>query len=227
MRQYERTGVLRHIRALVCDLDDTLVNTSKIIRECFRYAADQSGLDPVTDEDRVRIGGGISLLDIFRKKHPHLAHDDRLIMGLQDHFRKRQGEIHDELVEGYAGLKDTLAYLHGSGLRFGIVTTRASYVQDTIREVGIAPYVSAVVEGGHVVCQKPDPEGVHLCLRQMGLEPSEAAMLGDTKADIDAGKNAGLHSTIAVSYGIGGTDSGALGADHVIDSLPELVRLLG
>ena len=47
---------------------------------------------------------------------------------------------------------------------------------------------------------KPDPESLNYIMHQFHVSKEEAVMVGDTKADMMAGKNAGM-DTIAVTYG--------------------------
>jgi len=50
---------------------------------------------------------------------------------------------------------------------------------------------------------KPHPEPILKALRILGVTAEEAVMVGDTRADIAAGKNAGVR-TVAALYGFGG-----------------------
>jgi phosphoglycolate phosphatase-like HAD superfamily hydrolase len=74
---------------------------------------------------------------------------------------------------------------------------------------------------------KPDPEPVLLALRELGVEPASAAMVGDTPDDMRAGRAAGAR-TVGVTTGIHSrvTMENA-GAEIVVDSLDELPSRLG
>src|SRR5690606_26129616 len=52
----------------------------------------------------------------------------------------------------------------------------------------------------HVSERKPHPEPLFLACREIGAEPEKAVCVGDHERDIEAGRNAGMH-TIAVRYG--------------------------
>jgi phosphoglycolate phosphatase-like HAD superfamily hydrolase len=65
----------------------------------------------------------------------------------------------------------------------------------------IADYFLHVITNDHVTNVKPDPEGIHLIMDKVGASASETFMIGDTHADILAGKNAGVR-TIGVTWGM-------------------------
>lgn len=56
-----------------------------------------------------------------------------------------------------------------------------------------------IITGDDVSNPKPHPEGVHKALKQLGVKSTEAVYLGDSNADILAGKQAGVF-TIGVNW---------------------------
>ena len=73
--------------------------------------------------------------------------------------------------------------------------------------------------------RKPDPRHVLAVLGRLGIDASEAVMVGDSPIDVHAGQGAGL-PVIAMTYGYCLGPVEALGADYLIDSLTELPALL-
>ena len=74
---------------------------------------------------------------------------------------------------------------------------------------------------------KPAPDAVIVALAALRCAPQQALMVGDTAADILAGKAAGL-KTCAVTYGFGTLQElQHCQPDYVIDAFSELVRLVG
>lgn len=70
---------------------------------------------------------------------------------------------------------------------------------------------------------KPDPEGLKKALKELGVKPEEAIMVGDLDADIIAGVKAGVAS-VGIAHGFGTpADLQAAGAVRVVDDLNELV----
>lgn len=70
---------------------------------------------------------------------------------------------------------------------------------------------------------KPNPEGLLKVLKDLGVKPDEAIMVGDLDVDIIAGVKAGV-APVGVAHGFGTpADLQAAGAVRVVDSLNELV----
>ena len=75
------------------------------------------------------------------------------------------------------------------------------------------------------VAKKPAPDALLLALEKMRVEPADAIMVGDSKADVGAARAAGMpvvlirggYTTIAVED---------LGADLILDSLDQLPAAL-
>lgn len=74
-------------------------------------------------------------------------------------------------------------------------------------------------------CRKPKPG---LLLRARGDHPeidfAQAAMVGDSQADVQAGRAVGAHTILLAPGGLDGPAAGS--ADHVVGSLLDAVRLL-
>ena len=79
------------------------------------------------------------------------------------------------------------------GKSLAVVTSETSTLSDYALETfNLRNYFDALVTSDHVLKRKPDPEGIHLALRKIQLSPQECMLVGDSAADILAGKNAGL-----------------------------------
>ncbi|MCZ6892159.1 MAG: HAD-IA family hydrolase, partial [Chloroflexi bacterium] len=94
-------------------------------------------------------------------------------------------------------------------------------------ELGIADLFSAIVGLEDVTRFKPDPEPVEVALRRLSVAPQEAVMVGDSPADIEAGRAAGC-LTCHATWGLPAADrsSADLGADMVAETPEAILRLL-
>jgi phosphoglycolate phosphatase len=81
--------------------------------------------------------------------------------------------------------------------------------------------------GGDSLPRKPEPAQILEAIRVLGVDAQSVMMVGDSAHDIDAAHAAGIPS-VAVTYGYYCSHPGSFGADHVIDSLQELLsQVLG
>ena len=93
--------------------------------------------------------------------------------------------------------------------------------------LGIDELIDVLVAGDDVTNPKPHPEGVLRVLTELGHNPNEAgAMVGDSAADVYAGRGAGL-TTIGVTWGVPEHDDLRQAApDLVCESTDELAAAL-
>ena len=75
---------------------------------------------------------------------------------------------------------------------------------------------------------KPHPEPMLKAAAALAARPERCIYVGDHRRDIDAGRNAGM-TTVAAGYGyvLAGESATDWRADHTVDTVPELARLLG
>ncbi|SRR5579864_6705803 len=92
----------------------------------------------------------------------------------------------------YHGIPELLRELNESGRALAVVTSETSALANYALEMfGIRDYFDPLVTSDDVLKRKPDPEGIHLVLRNMRLGPNECMLIGDS-TDITAGREAGL-----------------------------------
>lgn len=210
--------MLKTLQAILFDLDGTLLDTREFMYQAFEYTFQQYNL-PVVPRDSLTALVGGSLESIYEHIVPsHNCHE------LCDTHRSFQ-EMHLHLSVLYPNVETTLAALQKQGIRLAVVTTRSKRTSvRTLENAGIVQYFDVVVSGEDVTKLKPDPEPLRYALSKLCIGPAQAVMVGDTAADILAGKRAGTR-TIAVTYGFGGQIISQHHPDYVIDDLEMLLQL--
>jgi len=92
--------------------------------------------------------------------------------------------------------------LESRGLKTGVVTNTPKGLMGLILEtVGLTGRFASVMSADEVESGKPQPDMLHLSCRRLGVREEETLMVGDTRMDIEAARNAGLRS---VGIGIRG-----------------------
>jgi HAD superfamily hydrolase (TIGR01509 family) len=123
------------------------------------------------------------------------------------------------------GCVDLLHALHARGTRLGIATSSGRALP-YLDHWGVRAVFDAIVGREDVRHRKPHPEVVLRCVEKLGLEPADAAYVGDSPIDIEAGRAAGVH-TIGVLTGTSSREVlAAVGPDHLLESAVELLDLL-
>ncbi len=130
-------------------------------------------------------------------------------------------------VQLYPDAIDVLRELHEAGMLVGINTNRpctAKMHLPGLRDLGIAPYVDAVVCSGDTGYCKPHASTFELVLAKLGVAPDEAAMVGDgAEADIGGAKSVGMRTVWKLNgrYDL----PPCRDADYAIHDLAEVLQL--
>jgi len=121
-----------------------------------------------------------------------------------------------------------LKLLKQRGLRIGVVTSRSMLAEkqwQELEELKVAHLVDAVVTASDSR-KKPAPDTVIECLECLRVLPEECVIVGDSLADIIAGKAAGV-KTVAVTTGVADLPTLTVESpDFIFDSLPSLISEL-
>jgi phosphoglycolate phosphatase len=124
----------------------------------------------------------------------------------------------------YPGVAETLEKL--ASMPMAVLTNKPVRISVRILDaMGLAKYFRAIYGGNSFETKKPDPLGARTILRELGAEPRETLLVGDSEVDVQTARNAGTLAA-AVNYGFGVHDRGAYPADIYLDGLGELATLL-
>jgi HAD superfamily hydrolase (TIGR01509 family) len=133
----------------------------------------------------------------------------------------------DEANALLPGAVDALARLSAASLAQGLVTSGSRpRIERDLARLAVDQYFGVVICGGDTPNRKPHPEPLQVALGRLGVEPGEAAYLGDSPEDVEMARAAGVFA-----IGIPGAfpNRRALEAstpDLFVASLDELVRTL-
>jgi len=211
------------LRGLIFDFDGTLVDASEAI--CYSFNAVFRVLShPEVQCAEIRRMIGRPLREMFRSFFPGAGPAE--IESYVDEYRAVFRPVSISLSRPMPGVRDLIPVL-GGRLSLAIVTSRAGAGTRRILEsLGMLAFFPVIVGIEDVVRAKPDPEPVLKALHQLGLEPDEAAMVGDTPDDILAARGARVLVIGIVSGAFIREELLATGADLVFESLPEMAARL-
>ncbi|WNF36546.1 pyrophosphatase PpaX [Bacillaceae bacterium IKA-2] len=209
------------IDTVLFDLDGTLINTNELIIASFLHTLDHYFPNVYTRE-RVIDFIGPSLHDSFSGLSPDKA-EEMTVM-----YRQFNHEKHDQLVEEYETVRETVQALHEKGYKLGIVTTkRSETARMGLKLTGLDTYFPVLVGIDDVEKVKPDPEPLMKALAQLGSSPEQTVMVGDSQYDILGGKNTGT-KTAAVAWTIKGREFlEGYEPDVMLETMSDLLTFLG
>ena len=170
------------------DLDGTLIDSGAMILASFRHATRTVLAREIPDDELVAAVGGSSIRDQMAFFDADRA--DELVRV----YRAHNAPLHDEL-EAFEGVQEVLERLHAEGRKLGIVTAKRRKTVDlAFEQLGLERYFDVVVTTDDTELHKPHPEPVLRALELVDATPGEAAFIGDSPFDIQAGEGGGrLH----------------------------------
>ncbi len=210
--------MLTSVDAVLFDIDGTLLNTFDFIYGAFEHAFEVHAIDALSRRDISQLMGG-PLEEVYGTMAP--KHDPAALA--ETHRNFQTNNLH--LASLFPATLEVLEELKNRKLKIGAITTRS--LRTSIRSLettGIAHFFDVVISAEDVVRHKPDPEPILKGLAAMGISTADAVMVGDTAADILAGKNSGTR-TVAALYGFGGESLLDLKPDYAIRDLKEFLLL--
>ena len=209
------------IDTVLFDLDGTLINTNELIIASFLHTLDHYFPKQYNREGVIQFIGP-SLHDSFGRVNPEKV-DEMIEM-----YRTFNHENHDELVEEYDTVFETVKQLHEKGYKLAVVTTKRSETAKMgLKLTGLDQFFDVIVGIDDVDKVKPDPEPLLKALDALNSSPEKAIMVGDSQYDILGGKNTGT-KTAGVAWTIKGREFLAnYGPDVMLETMADLLGHLG
>jgi pyrophosphatase PpaX len=213
----------RRVRAVLFDVDGTLVDSIPFLVECFQHSA-RATLGLRLDAADVLPLVGMPLADMYRALHSEL--DDVTAERCIAVYRE---VYYPSVTERSPLFPDTLAViddLAARGLALGVVSGKnALGIRRVLEPSGLVERFRAIVGADHGGPGKPAPDHAIAAARRLGVSADEVVVVGDSLLDVDMGTAAGM-ATIGVATGTTARSILEVRASAVVDRLSELLTLL-
>jgi pyrophosphatase PpaX len=181
------------LKAVLWDVDGTLVSTKDLYLECYRRALEPYMGKLLSDEELFSLKPHHSELRILRN------HSGDAFEACITAFTEHYAVLHKTHFGGlYDGIGETINALRERGIRNGIVTgkSRKSW-EITLAEVELGDF-DVVIADDDVADPKPHPEGILAALAALDVAPENAIYIGDSPTDIEAAQAAGVSAAAAM-----------------------------
>jgi phosphoglycolate phosphatase len=217
------TGRLGRVRALIFDLDGTLIDSKRDLIHSVNAMLEELHRPQLAAEV---ISGyiGHGAPQLVARALGGTATEEELKRALQFFLAYYEDHKMDSTC-AYPEVADTLQRLNH--LPMAVLTNKPTRISVRIlNALGLANYFRAIYGGNSFETKKPDPFGATTILRELGVAPGEALLVGDSEVDVQTARNAGTFAA-AVNYGFGVHDRAAHPADVYLERFGELVELVG
>jgi phosphoglycolate phosphatase len=211
---------LKPIGLILFDLDGTLVNTLEDITTSLNYTLACLDRQPLElGVVRQYVGDGLSRL-IERSLGGPSDRIDEAVRIYKEHHR---GNFTNQSAL-YPSVKETLEYF--KNIPLAVITNKNTEFCDALLEkLSIRRYFKMTIGADAGLALKPSPDALSRVIAECGVPKELVLMVGDSVADVQAGKAAGI-ATCAVTYGYRSEEQLRLaGPDYVIHAISELKTL--
>ncbi|GLT17901.1 phosphoglycolate phosphatase [Vibrio zhanjiangensis] len=219
------------IKLIAFDLDGTLLDSVPDLAVAAEQTVKALGFPSVTEEQvRDYVGNGADVL-IARALSRSLAVNPDLDAELLDKARQLFDDYYEksghQLSHLYSQVRETLEQLYQAGFVLALVTNKPSkFVPEVLKKHRIDTFFADVIGGDTFSDKKPSPVALNWLLNKYHLQPQQMLMVGDSKNDILAAKNAGCLS-FGLTYGYNhGEPISDSQPDFVSDCITDLVDVV-
>ncbi len=180
------------IRALIFDLDGTLIDSAQDIFRAAASVLDAEGLPSISfEQSRSFIGRGARVFVERMERAVTGSNDARRTDHLHRLFVTAYERAH-ETTRIYPHVPETLAQLQGAGLRLGLCTNKPiGPARAVLAHLGWADLFEEVIGGDSLSVCKPNPEPLLAVVEGMGLDLAQTVYIGDSETDAATAEAAG------------------------------------
>ncbi|MCI7322876.1 MAG: HAD-IIIA family hydrolase [Lachnospiraceae bacterium] len=185
-------------KAVIFDLDGTLLYTLEDLRNAVNYALDQWHM-PLCTLEQVRqyVGNGVGKL--MERAVPQGTENPDFEKAFAS-FKEYYGMHCLDNTRPYPDIMHLLEELKARGIRTAIVSNKLDAAVKELNKEFFEGYTSAAIGEMTGVAKKPAPDMVNKALQELGMKRQQAVYVGDSDVDIQTAANCGL-PCISVTWG--------------------------
>lgn len=228
-----RTFDPQSIRLVIFDLDGTLIDSRLDLVHSVNAALRHIERPELPDDVIASyVGDGAPIL--IQRALGAEAADEALVRRGLEFFLSYYREHKLDHTTVYPGIAQALSAIQGASngipngsqngtpRKLAVLTNKPVNPSRAIVEaLGMRRFFSQIYGGNSFATKKPDPEGARKLVEESGVQPEQAAIVGDSHVDVRTGRNAGLW-TVGVTYGFAPRMLEEESPDVLVDSAHEL-----
>jgi phosphoglycolate phosphatase len=209
-------------RAVLFDLDGTLVDSYNALAEAVNYARRQQGLDELSAA-RIRDFVGDGLERLLQRAFNMTV----VPRAVQNAFESRYDEICCGESKVLADVEATLEELQKLGVEMAVCTNKpTSFSKKILEFLNLAPYFRDIVGPDVAGARKPDAQHVLRTLESTQCEPSQALFVGDMPIDVHAAHASGIAVAVVPTGSSSEDQLRASHPDHYLDRFSDLLKIV-
>ena len=186
------------LKAVIFDLDGVLADACSVHREALNQALREVANYEIPEDELSKFEGLPT-----KNKLLILSNEGNVAHDLHDEVNRRKQELTHEMLKGHiiysTPLNHMMWNIQRNGLKIAVVTNCTAHsARMMLEQLGVSKYIDLMVTPEQVKHPKPDPEGLLLAMRVMGVDPDEVIYVGDQPVDAAAAHRAGIEAYVNV-----------------------------
>ena len=212
------------IRAVIFDLDGTLLDTLDDLTAAVNHALQSCGFPQRTrDEVRAFIGNGV--IRLMQRAVPQGTAQpefDRCFALFREHYLSHM----NDRTRAFDGILPLLGELKRRGVKSAVVSNKLQAGVVGLCNTYFTDSVDCAVGVADESERKPNPVNVLRAMQTLGVSPEETLCVGDSEVDVQTAENAGLRC-VGATWGYRSRETLLqAGAWRLIDTPQALLPLL-
>jgi phosphoglycolate phosphatase len=185
------------ITTVLFDLDGTLLDTAPDLAAALNTVLAENRREPLPYETirGVVSHGGMALIKLGFGLDESSPDFEPLRQRLLSVYRANLSSR----TRPFPGMAELLDQLEQDGRNWGVVTNKPAWLTEPLlQDLGLLQRAACVVSGDTLDERKPHPAPMLHACEQSGSRPEQCVYIGDARRDIEAGKNAGMLTLVAL-----------------------------
>jgi pyrophosphatase PpaX len=208
------------IKAVLFDLDGTLIDTNKLIIESFKHTFRNHLNKDISEGDIINCFGEPLTITLAR-------YDKDNVEELMKTFKKFNEDKHDELASGISNAIETIKELKKLDIKIAVVTSKRRMMAERgLKLFGLFELIDLLITPEDTIKHKPDGEPAEKACQILKVYKHEALMVGDSHFDILCGKNAGCKTCVVGYTALPIENIMKYNPDYKIENLKDLLNII-
>ncbi len=209
------------IKLVIFDMAGTAVNENNLVYKTLQQSLND--FDYLINLDQVlALGAGMEKRDAIEKlmKTIDKKVDQQSVDQVFQHFNLLLNVKYETApMHLFPGTKDAMDYLRANGI---LIAFNTGYKRETALnildriDVKIGVHIDMLATADQVANARPAPDMIDLISNKMQIPVSHILKVGDSKIDVEEGRNAGVAYSLGVS-------TGAHSVDQLMEALPDKI----
>ncbi|HEX2835836.1 MAG TPA: HAD hydrolase-like protein [Thermoanaerobaculia bacterium] len=209
-------------RAVLFDLDGTLVDSYSALTEAVNHARRTHGLEDLSGA-RIRelVGDGVEKLLQRAFERTEIP---RTVVHA---FESRYDEVCCDESKVLEDVEATLSKLHNLGVQMAVCTNKPTFFSKKILDfLGLSHYFRAIVGPDVAGARKPEAQHLLVTLQSVDFGGEQALFVGDMPIDVRAARNSGIDVAVVATGSSTREQLEAAKPDHFLARFSDLVKLV-